>query len=168
MRRTGNDSRHCFCTMVGGGWCTNDQDCAVRARGADGRGHPWLGGSKAWPSTYTDVYEGSELFASAAFANYTTVYAAYCDGSSWTGHRDGVVNVTGPGAGPVYYRGRLLLDGLFDHLLASGLRNATELLYAGCSAGGLTAYLHADHVAARVPNARVLASQPHPLYHPTI
>ena len=34
----------------GGGWCTSTDDCAGRAFGAPGHpGHPWLGGSQAWP-----------------------------------------------------------------------------------------------------------------------
>ena len=44
-----------------------------------------------------------------------------------------------------------LLDALLDALLAEGLGKASTLLYGGCSAGGLTAYLHADYVASRMP-----------------
>lgn len=62
----------------------------------------------------------------------------------------------------LYFRGRGLFDGLFDELLTNrGLDKATELLYAGCSAGGLTTYIHADAVAAtmktRAPGATVVA-----------
>eukprot|EP01048_Picozoa_sp_COSAG05_P040522 COSAG05_NODE_20813_length_276_cov_1.344633_1_plen_53_part_10 len=34
----------------------------------------------------------------------------------------------------------VLLDALYDHLLAAGLHSASELLFAGCSAGSLTVY----------------------------
>ena len=51
----------------------------------------------------------------------------------------------------VYYRGRPLLDALYDHLLAAGLSSASELLFGGCSAGGLTVYIHADYIASRMP-----------------
>jgi len=51
----------------------------------------------------------------------------------------------------IYYRGRPLLDALLEDLLAKGLKSATDLLWSGCSAGGLTTYVHADYVAARVP-----------------
>ena len=54
------------------------------------------------------------------------------------------------------------MDGLFDDLLGTrGLGKAKELLFAGCSAGGLTAYIHADWVAGtmkqRAPAAKVVA-----------
>jgi hypothetical protein len=51
----------------------------------------------------------------------------------------------------IYYRGRLLLDGLITNLLANGLAGASELLVAGCSAGGLTVYIHADYIVSRMP-----------------
>ena len=55
-----------------------------------------------------------------------------------------------------------MFDGLFDDLLEKrGLNNAKQLLYAGCSAGGLTTYIHADAVTvtmkARAPGAKVVA-----------
>lgn len=48
--------------------------------------------------------------------------------------------------------GRRLLDGLVDYVLEQGLADATDLLFGGCSAGGLTAYVHADYVANRMPS----------------
>lgn len=53
----------------------------------------------------------------------------------------------------IFYRGRRLLDAMIDSLLTRGLAGASELLYAGYSARGLTAYLHADYVAARMPSS---------------
>ena len=51
----------------------------------------------------------------------------------------------------IWYRGRRLLDAMLANLLnVQGMRGATDLLYAGCSAGGLTTYLHADYVAQMV------------------
>jgi hypothetical protein len=81
----------------------------------------------------------------------------YCDGGSWAGNAVVAVNGT-----KVYYRGRLLLDALLDELMkdAYGMNKASTVLYSGCSAGGLTAYIHTDYVASRVhnltPTARVL------------
>jgi hypothetical protein len=62
----------------------------------------------------------------------------------------------------LYFRGRGIFDGIFDDLFENrGLGQAKELLYAGCSAGGLTAYVHADSVTAtmkaRAPEAKVVA-----------
>ena len=97
------------------------------------------------------------------------------DGGSWTGNVKAPVK-TATGA-TIYYRGRPLLDGLLDYMLAAGcqsrnahqlfqlhlrdrsdrqfawvpVKDADHLLYGGCSAGGLTAYLHTDYVASRMP-----------------
>lgn len=57
------------------------------------------------------------------------------------------------GGKTVYCRGRPLLDALLEDLLPNkGLSSATDLLWSGCSAGGLTTYIHADYVAGRMPN----------------
>ena len=52
----------------GGGWCSSDVSCAQRSETA-------LGSSKGWGPTYTDTYEGSELFATPPFDTYTVVFA---------------------------------------------------------------------------------------------
>ena len=126
--------------MQGGGWCSSDADCAGRAGTA-------LGSSTGWGPTYTDLYEGSETFAMNPFDSYTVVYGMYCDGGSWTGNS----TPKQVGGKTIYYRGRPLLDALLDDLLGKGLSGATDLLWSGCSAGGLTTYVHADYVANRMP-----------------
>ena len=139
----------------GGGWCNSDANCAKRANCSAsppgcimGGDCCALGSSTVWGPTYTDKYEGSMLFQDPTFANYTQVYAMYCDGGSWTGDAAAAVPV---GGASIFYRGRPLLEALLQYLLAQGMRGATELLYGGCSAGGLTAYLHCDYVASVVP-----------------
>jgi hypothetical protein len=130
----------------GGGWCTDEQSCAGRAKGH-------LGSSTTWNQTVLmpDWYEGSQLYASPPFNNATLVYAKYCDGGSWAG------DATAPAitaSGKIYYRGRRLLDALYSHLLNdAGLASASEHLVAGCSAGGLTVYIHADYLASLMPPA---------------
>ena len=140
----------------GGGWCTSDKGCAQRANCSNspkgcimGGSCCALGSSTVWGPTYTDKYESSQIFADPAFADYTAIYAMYCDGGSWTGNAAAAVKV---GSALIHYRGRPLLDALIDYALASGLSTATNLLFGGCSAGGLTSYLHADYVASRMPS----------------
>lgn len=139
----------------GGGWCSSDAACAQRANCSNspkgcimGGTCCALGSSTVWGPTYTDSYESSQIFADPAFADYTAVYAMYCDGGSWTGNAAAPVKV---GSATIHYRGRPLLDALIDYALAGGLSTATNLLFGGCSAGGLTSYLHADYVASRMP-----------------
>ena len=137
----------------GGGWCYSDELCAARANSN-------LGSSEAWTADYTDFYEGGSLFLTPPFREATLVYALYCDGGSWAGNAEDPVvtalNSSAP-AQTIYYRGRRLLDALYDHLLSAdtadggGLATASELLFAGCSAGALTVYMHADYVSGRMP-----------------
>jgi hypothetical protein len=97
--------------------------------------------------------EGTGLYA--AFPHAYVVYAKYCDGSSFTGNVSEPVPVTvnASYSTRIFYRGRRVLDALFDELFRSrGLDGATELLLAGCSAGALTTYVHADYVSSLVSN----------------
>ena len=101
------------------------------------------------------------MFATPPFDTATLVYALYCDGGSWSGNAAAPVtakpNATAA-AQTIYYRGRPLLDALYDHLLSAGLSSASELLFSGCSAGGLTVYMHADYVASRMPSSVKVAA----------
>lgn len=87
-----------------------------------------------------------------AFANYSLAYIAYCDGSSYTGNRsDPVVyqNQT------MYFRGRLVLDALLRDIVKTA-GQVQNVVVSGSSAGGLTVYLHLDHVATYFPNTNVV------------
>ena len=136
--------------MEGGGWCLASS-CLSRAS-------THLGSSTEYPASPGGM-EGTGLYDE--FATSTIVYVKYCDGGSFTGNAD--APVTFPGSTKkIYYRGRRILDALFDELLGShGLDTATELLFAGCSAGALTTYVHADYVSAlmtqRAPHAKTVA-----------
>ena len=125
--------------MEGGGWCMGDDNCLQRSL-TD------LGSSAKYPEEMGNA-EGTGLYDQ--FATFNIVYMKYCDGGSFTGDVDAPVVVTTQNNATIYYRGRRILDALFDELLTSrGLDKATELLFAGCSAGALTTYVHADYVSA--------------------
>mmetsp|Transcript_59002 Transcript_59002/g.183183 ORF Transcript_59002/g.183183 Transcript_59002/m.183183 type:complete len:403 (+) Transcript_59002:31-1239(+) len=128
----------------GGGWCLTDENCYERSL-TD------LGSSDAYPETF-GPHEAQDLFD--AFPAFSVVYVKYCDGGSMTGNRQEAILVSGR---PVYYRGRRLLDAVLDHLLANGLAGASQLLYAGCSAGATTTYQNIDYVRGRMSaDAKVL------------
>jgi hypothetical protein len=45
----------------------------------------------------------------------------------------------------LYFRGRYILNGVVDTLMGMGLgTNATTVIWKGCSAGGSSAFFHAD------------------------
>jgi O-palmitoleoyl-L-serine hydrolase len=143
--------------MEGGGWCYDPASCKDRAAGA-------IGSSKNWPPRGCPSMDGgskgmlSNNCTVSRFCNWTAVHANYCDGGSFAGHVDAPLNVSGT---QLWFRGRDILDATIDALLAAGLASADELIFKGCSAGGLAVLLHADYVAGRVraanPKIRVVA-----------
>ncbi len=157
LRRPSGSSNSNSSWMVfhqGGGWCSSPDNCAERATMS-------LGSSLLWPDAFEEG-EGVAMFAAPPFDEFNVVYAMYCDGSSWTGNVDAPYNGTAWNGTTLHYRGRRLLDMLLDELLSThGMQHADTVVYSGCSAGGLTTYLHADYVAARVhaesPDTAVLA-----------
>ena len=60
----------------------------------------------------------------------------------------------------MWFRGAASFDSALDLLLELGMSQAELIVFTGGSAGGLTVFLHLDHVAARMkteaPNARVV------------
>ena len=138
----------------GGGWCGSDANCLDRSL-------THLGSSVNYdPKISGD--NGIEAVALYAYLrDYTIVYAKYCDGTSWSGNVDDpipVYNETSARNDTIFYRGRRLLDALLDDLLQNqGLDAADTVLYGGCSAGSLTAYLHIDYLRTRLSPTTKLA-----------
>jgi hypothetical protein len=145
----------------GGGWCTSPADCASRALSL-------LGSSTTWPpwlSTFWTPGEGAGFYglmdanATNPFGGYNFVWLAYCDGSSQ------VSDLTDPlvvGAQTIFLRGRAILDANLAELEAEEgfLSTATEVIFSGTSAGGVSTYLHPSVVRSRLTapgGARIVA-----------
>jgi hypothetical protein len=80
------------------------------------------------------------------FANFSMVYIIYCDGASYSGNVAAPVKV---GSQTIYFRGHSIYQGILTDLYENqGMRGASELVLAGCSAGGLAAYVHCDEWSA--------------------
>jgi hypothetical protein len=145
----------------GGGWCVSDADCYARSKTT-------LGSSAGLPPT-TPVpdppggYCGGSFLSADPSLNPTTydwtaVYVPYTDGSSFTGSVEAPVQINATAS--VYYRGAWQRNALIAALAADqGLAQATDVVFGGCSAGGLTIYLNIDYLAsstrAVAPSARV-------------
>lgn len=80
---------------------------------------------------------------------------ADCDGGSQTGDLADPVSVSGS---TIYYRGHRILGAVQDAVLNTvGVASATDVIVSGCSAGGLSTFLHADSWAVQLPKAKVAA-----------
>jgi hypothetical protein len=52
-------------------------------------------------------------------------------------------SLTSYGMIKIYFRGHRIVEAIFNALFKRGLKEATEVILTGCSAGGLATYLHA-------------------------
>jgi len=73
----------------------------------------------------------------------------YCDGSSFSGNLENAVVFNNTN---LFFRGIRVLNANFADLLQNrGLSNANQVILTGCSAGGLSTYLHLDYVRTLIP-----------------
>jgi len=140
---------------MGGGWCTNVEDCYNRA-------HSRLGSSKGWPSSMdldaeTNYFSGDPKINPMMY-NWNKVYMVYCDGSSFAGFNNSATSYKGMN---IWFRGRGILDATIDDLNTKrNLRIATDVVVSGCSAGGLATYLHLDHWASKLDQGAKVVGLP--------
>jgi hypothetical protein len=146
--------KNLFLIVHGGGWCNSNDSCSLRA-------NTTLGSSTDL-AAFSNTIMSSEGFLSndpainAPFWNWTRVFLNYCDGSSQLSDVSDPVVVPAAPISPIFYRGARVRAAQEAYLLTSaGLAGAKEVVVAGCSAGGLSTYLHIDKWAAAVPNAKV-------------
>eukprot|EP00854_Cymbomonas_tetramitiformis_P007035 gene7035-8391_t len=159
----------------GGGWCYSEADCANRARtdlgssvsypptitqAREERRHIFriLSGTLVWACVlcrfntgYKAGIFGPNPSQNPDFAGANHVYLKYCDGNSFSGDREKPVKTT---AGvTLHFRGKRILDAVLDTLAMDptyNLSEASDVLLTGCSAGGLSTYLHADYIGERL------------------
>ena len=130
----------------GGGWCTSVESCY-------GRSLDVLGSSTKLPATLNDV--GGVMSSDCTVSplcNYNKVYAVYTDGASFSGMLQDPLPVPGQNVS-LMFRGRANLDSIVDavkrNVMGAKVTFATarNVIYTGCSAGGLAVYAHADYLS---------------------
>jgi len=131
----------------GGGWCDDEVSCAGRAQGLLGSStelnatQPKFGYGGGGPV-------GADPAQNPSFSSFNRVILWYCCGGSFTGDRTDPITVNGS---QVWFRGRRNLVALLSYLTEQhGLADATEVLVSGGSAGGLSAYIHADFIRSTI------------------
>ena len=126
--------------LEGGGWCSDEVLCLARANSS-------LGSSRLFPPTHAcscmNTVNGTGLDPDC-----NCVYLPYGDGGSFAGYRRMPWPVPGTKSAGLWFRGIKNLDAGVQWALDNGMSDATELVVTGISAGGLSAFLHADRIAA--------------------
>ncbi|XP_024993649.1 pectin acetylesterase 8-like isoform X1 [Cynara cardunculus var. scolymus] len=132
--------------IQGGGWCNSIEDCHTRT-------YSLYGSSKKMKSSdynFTGILSNKQDL-NPNFYNWNRVAMRYCDGSSFTGD----VEAVDPGTN-LHFRGARVFNVIVDELLGKGMKNASNVLLSGSSAGGLASILHCDKFRAFFPtNTRV-------------
>ena len=124
--------------LEGGGWCSDEIACLARANSS-------LGSSRLFPPTHAcscmNTVNGTGLDPDC-----NCVFLKYGDGGSFAGFRRKPWPVPGTNS-TLTFRGIKNVDAGVQWALDNGMSNATELVVAGISAGGLSVFLHADRIA---------------------
>jgi len=118
-----------------------------------------LGSSKYWDKATngTGILNGYPYF-NPDFYDWNAVHLIYCDGASFSGNMKDPVKVDNE---LIYYRGKFNLDAAIAHLKEKqNFNSATHVILTGCSAGGLSTFLHADYLADAMPKGAVYKVAP--------
>ncbi|WCJ36663.1 Pectinacetylesterase family protein [Euphorbia peplus] len=144
-RGFGAGSRNWILQFEGGGWCNDLQSCLDRANTR--RGSTRYMNKMA---SFSGILSNDANF-NPDFYNWNRVKLRYCDGASFAGDAT-FVN----GTSVLHFKGQRIWDAMIQDLLPKGLGQARKALLSGCSAGGLSAFLHCDNFASKLPkNASV-------------
>lgn len=82
----------------------------------------------------------------------------YCDGGSYSGTREDVAEVWGT---QVHFKGAFILEAFHDTLSKRfNLDAATDVVFSGCSAGGLAVFLQLDRWRRLLPKSAFVAGVP--------
>eukprot|EP00747_Dinoflagellata_sp_TGD_P208494 gnl/TRDRNA2_/TRDRNA2_81977_c0_seq1.p1 gnl/TRDRNA2_/TRDRNA2_81977_c0~~gnl/TRDRNA2_/TRDRNA2_81977_c0_seq1.p1 ORF type:complete len:422 (-),score=60.78 gnl/TRDRNA2_/TRDRNA2_81977_c0_seq1:118-1383(-) len=129
--------------LEGGGLCIETVDCMYRAKSH-------LGSSKYWAKT---IHADGPFTTSSAspFANWSQVFVPYCSGDMWLGtDRHGKSLIGG-----YQMSGHLIVNGILNSLLnTTSLKQASEVVLSGSSAGGVAVIQHVDWLAEKLRRAR--------------
>ena len=139
--------------FMGGGSCLSLADCTLR----------WMHErSKMKPMGDTREPDNDGILdptvAASPWSTWNHVFLKYCSSDVHIGDKEASEATCG-----WHFRGRRIIEAVIEDLAApsSGpipsLSDATDVLLFGSSAGGYGSILNADHIAASLPGARVVA-----------
>ncbi|XP_065888035.1 uncharacterized protein [Dysidea avara] len=143
-RKGSTDPNKWIIHMEGGGYCNDEKDCVKRS-------FTDLGSSKKWSSTKElSGFLSDDCTENPHFCGWSVAFIPYCDGGIYSGNVLHPVKVDI--IYTIYFRGIRILDTVIGALLTAGVNNAEHVILTGCSAGGLSTYLHVDRIRGLLPN----------------
>jgi hypothetical protein len=151
----------------GGGWCFSIDECYWRSLTSVGSSSDWEKQSNCDtdPKGIPCSADGDGGFLSSdprinpVAYNWNKAFMGYCDGGSFSGHVSQPV-LANNGSTKLHFKGRYILDAVYDTLLDDyGMQNASAVIIAGSSAGGLTVYLHADYLNHKIASAALITGK---------
>jgi hypothetical protein len=144
--------------LEGGDLCTDQSSCAARYASS-----PGLVTSSFFLTHQLNLDPGleqSDPTVNPDFYDANIVKIAYCSSDWWSGHASGVGAFNGNNVSTWSFQGHAIIEGVIEDLKQKhGLGQATEVLFAGASAGGVGVFVNTTEVAALLPpSARFLAN----------
>ncbi|KMZ73099.1 pectin acetylesterase, family CE13 [Zostera marina] len=144
-RGFGSGSHSWVVFIEGGGWCHTIESCVRRKESALGSSHYML----KKPVKFNGILNHHQSL-NPDFFNWNKVMIRYCDGASLLGHGlSKNENKTG-----LFFRGQIIWEAIMEELLARGLKDASQAVLTGSSAGGLSTFLHCDNFHSLLPNTK--------------
>lgn len=151
-RGSGADAVHWLIFFQGGGWCSSDTTCTLRWSSQH-----YLMTSQGAPA----VMPVGGIFSISAldnpdFANFTQVYIKYCSSDIYSGDSEQQVNGI-----QMQFRGHKIVTSIIADLEDStiiplpNLKDATQVLVGGSSAGSYGAASNIDWIASQLTWAKV-------------
>ena len=121
----------------------------------ESRARSFKGSSSNAPQSFWPYSGPMDASASTnpLFADFHRLHLHYCDGSSFSGDRADPVLLP-DGKTSLYFRGKRVLQAQIAAALEIGMRDASEVLLCGGSAGGIGAMHAAPWMRAAIPKAR--------------
>eukprot|EP00041_Stephanoeca_diplocostata_P012092 m.201831 g.201831 ORF g.201831 m.201831 type:complete len:428 (+) comp18805_c0_seq1:294-1577(+) len=129
--------------LQGGGICENLDDCIQRSKGE-------LGSSKSYDPTRQasrGMLQNND--DNPDFRYWNKIFVPYCSGDVWAGG-DAVASNPFPDTSSWtgFFQGHMIVDAVLNTTRDQfGMKDATDIILTGCSAGGIGAFLNCDFVA---------------------
>jgi hypothetical protein len=132
--------------LEGGGECATEAACTGAVNGP-------LGSSNYFqPAIYMPYFLNDDDGANPDWASWHHIDVPYCSQDVHSG------TATAPSSSSwgLYFAGHNIVRAVLDALdAAGGLRQATDIILTGASAGGIGVWINVDYIADRYPAARV-------------